>query len=159
MTETRRTFLRKLGMLGALALISPTGAIEAIVPKEPKSPLNQGELGIIERFTMHCHKQPPGHVGRSVCGVETMISETTFSRLVRGLSVGRDKRSMKYFNCMLDDNLTLSGKEFERFCKDALRQIELAWRHDRRAKGSKPWGTAPPTMTQKEAHKLVYRKL
>lgn len=158
MKVNRRSFLKQLGALGALALVSPTGAIEAIVPKEHWGPV-KGEA-IAEQFLKYCHNRPRGDVGRSVCAVETIISETTFGRLVRGLSVGRDKRSMKYFNYMYDDNLMLSGHQFERFCEDALTQIKLAWKHDRRYnKWSKPWGTAPPTLTHRQAESRMRSRL
>jgi hypothetical protein len=155
MPVSRRSFLKQLGALGALALISPTGAIEAIVPKEHWGTVKGQELA--EQLVKYCHSMPQGHVGRSVCGVETIISETTFGRLVRGLSVGRDKRSMKYWTFQYDDLLVLEGKAFEQFCNDAMLQLKIAWKHDKRYnKWSKPWGTAPPTMTQKEAHRRVH---
>ena len=163
---TRRTFLKQLGALGALALVSPTGAIQAIVPKARVSLAGKEAVdaeilesirgqAIAEEFLKYCHNRPRGHVGRSVCAVETVISERSFGRLVRGLTIGKDRRTAKYFNYMIDDNLMLSGKEFEHFCNDALKQIELAWTHDPRRKWRKPWGTAPPTINFKQAQYIV----
>lgn len=153
MTETRRTFLKKLGMLGALALVSPTGVIEAIVPKEDWGPV-KGQA-IVEEFVKYCHTRPRGDVGHSVCGVETLLDYKSLGWLMRGFSIGKDQRAGKYFNCTFDNNVILSREEFESFCNDALVHLKLAWRHGKQ-KGS--WGVAPRTMTQKEAHKLVSRK-
>jgi len=166
MNTSRRTFLKQLGALGAFALISPTGAIQAIVPKAPVSLAGMAAIdaeilqsirgqAIAEEFAKYCQSRPRGDVGRSICAVETIISERNFGRLVRGLSIGKGRRTAKYFNYMVDDNFTLSRNEFERFCKDALKQIELAWIHDPRRKWRKPWGVAPPTMTHKQAHRYV----
>jgi len=151
---TRRSFLKTVGALGTLALVAPTGAIEAIVGKVPGMPLPQGEFGIIDRFTMYCRKQPRGHVGHSVCALETVRDQGHFGTLMRGLSIGRDKRSMKYFSCIYDLDWTPTEKQFKQFCGDACKQLELAWRHDKKQKKwwpLTPWGVAPPTITQKEA--------
>ena len=170
MKVNRRSFLKHLGALGALALMSPTGAIQAIVPKEDWGVLAARSMketidadiiagvrgqAIAEEFLKYCHNRPRGDVGRSVCAVETVISENTFGRLMRGMSIGKDRRRAKYFNCMLNDNLMLTGQQFEWFCKDALTQIKLAWTHDSRRKWSKPWGTAPRTLTLQEAERLM----
>ena len=170
MTETRRTFLKKLGALGALALISPTGAIEAIVPKAPVSLAGKEAVdaeilksirgqAIAEELLKYCRNRPRGDVGRSVCAVEAVISERTFGWLVRGFSIGKNQRIGKYFNFMIDNNTILSREEFESFCQDALRQLELAWRYHPPRKGSKPWGTAPPTLTHRQAESRMRSRL
>ena len=75
MNTSRRTFLKQLGALGAFALISPTGALQAIVPKAPVSLAGMAAIdaeilqsirgqAIAEEFAKYCQSRPRGDVGR-----------------------------------------------------------------------------------------------
>jgi len=138
---TRRGFIKSAFGLSALIVFSPTGLIKAFVPKEiPKI----GSL--LEVFIGELKRQPTGHIAHSLFGLETIVDEISFGTLIRGLTISKDHKSLRYWAFAVDEQSFLSDVKVRQTSIDSLyKNLENDWlRHHQK------WGKAPDPITRPE---------